>query len=79
LPVKTAQFTQFFRQVCSHTIKSLCLTERLYGALRLRERWKDVRRTVDDFMVREIHGRSERFLFKRGSMNISVLEDPKDF
>jgi hypothetical protein len=26
LPVKTAQFTQFFRQVC-HTVKSLRLTE----------------------------------------------------
>ena len=27
LLVKTAQFTQFFRQVCRHTVKSLSLTE----------------------------------------------------
>ena len=27
LPVKTAQFTQFFRQLCRHTVKSLILTE----------------------------------------------------
>ena len=27
LPVKTAQFTQFFRQVWRHTVKSLSLTE----------------------------------------------------
>jgi hypothetical protein len=27
LPVKTAQFTQFFRQVRVHTVKSLSLTE----------------------------------------------------
>jgi len=27
LPVKTAQFTQFFRQIGRHTIKSLGLTE----------------------------------------------------
>jgi hypothetical protein len=27
LPVKTAQFTQFFRQVCRHTVTSLILTE----------------------------------------------------
>jgi hypothetical protein len=33
LPVKTAQFTQFLRQVCRHTIKSLSLTESLQGAL----------------------------------------------
>jgi hypothetical protein len=26
LPVKTAQFAQFFRQVCLHTVKSLSLT-----------------------------------------------------
>ena len=32
LPVKTAQFTQFFRQVC-HTVKSLSLTESVQGAL----------------------------------------------
>jgi hypothetical protein len=33
LPVKTAQFTQFFRQVWHHTVKSLSLTESVYGAL----------------------------------------------
>jgi hypothetical protein len=33
LPVKTAQFTQFFRQICRHTVKSLSLTESVYGAL----------------------------------------------
>jgi hypothetical protein len=33
LPVKTAQFTQFFRQVWYHTVKSLSLTESLQGAL----------------------------------------------
>ena len=27
LLVKTAQFTQFFRQVCRHTVKSFSLTE----------------------------------------------------
>ena len=27
LPVKTAQFIQFFRQVLRHTVKSLSLTE----------------------------------------------------
>jgi len=27
LPVKTAQFTQFFRQVRRHTVKSLSLTD----------------------------------------------------
>jgi hypothetical protein len=32
LAVKTLQFTQFFRQVC-HTVKSLSLTESVYGAL----------------------------------------------
>ena len=26
-PVKTMQFTQFFHQVCRHTVKSLSLTE----------------------------------------------------
>jgi hypothetical protein len=29
LPVKTAQFTQFFRQVWRHTVKSLSLTEKV--------------------------------------------------
>ena len=33
LPVKTVQFTQFFRQVCRHTVKSLSLTESVEGAL----------------------------------------------
>jgi hypothetical protein len=33
LPVKTAQFTQFFRQVWSRTVKSLRLTESVQGAL----------------------------------------------
>ena len=32
LPVKTAQFTLFFRQVCRHTVKSLNLTEHVQGA-----------------------------------------------
>ena len=32
LPVKTVQFTQFFRQVLCHTVKSLSLTESLQGA-----------------------------------------------
>jgi hypothetical protein len=27
LPVKSAQFTQFIRQVCRHTVKSLSFTE----------------------------------------------------
>jgi hypothetical protein len=34
LPVKTAQVTQFFRQVRRHTVKSLSLTECVQGALR---------------------------------------------
>jgi hypothetical protein len=33
LPVKTAQFTQFFRQLRRHTVKSLSLTESVYCAL----------------------------------------------
>ena len=33
LPVKTAQFTQFFRQVWRHTVKSLSLTENVLGPL----------------------------------------------
>jgi hypothetical protein len=33
VPVKTAQFTQFFRQVGRHTVKSLSLTYSVYGAL----------------------------------------------
>jgi len=33
LPVKTAQFTLFFRQVRRHTVKSLSLTESVQGAL----------------------------------------------
>jgi hypothetical protein len=33
LPVKTAQFTQFFRQVWPHTVKSLSLTESVQGAV----------------------------------------------
>ena len=33
LPVKSAQFTQFFRQVCRHTVKSLSLTESVQGTL----------------------------------------------
>ena len=32
-PVKTAQFTHFFRQFRRHTVKSLSLTENVYGAL----------------------------------------------
>jgi hypothetical protein len=32
LPIKTAQFTQFFRQVWRHTEKSLSLTESVQGA-----------------------------------------------
>jgi len=32
LPVKTAQFTQFFCQVWRHTVKSLSLTESVQGA-----------------------------------------------
>ena len=32
LPVKTAQFTLFFRQVCCRTVKSLSLTESVLGA-----------------------------------------------
>jgi len=34
LPVKTAQFTQFFRQVWPNTVKSLSLNENVEGALR---------------------------------------------
>ena len=34
LPVKTAQFIQFFRQVWRHTVKSLSLTESVYKHLR---------------------------------------------
>ena len=33
LPVKTAQFTELFRQVWRHTVKSLSLTESVQGAL----------------------------------------------
>ena len=33
LPVKTAQFTQFFRQVWRHTVKSLSLSESVLGSL----------------------------------------------
>ena len=33
LPVKTVQFTQFFRQVWRHTVKSLSLTDSVRGAL----------------------------------------------
>ena len=33
LTVKTAQFTQFFHQVWRHTVKSLSLTESVWGAL----------------------------------------------
>jgi formate-dependent nitrite reductase membrane component NrfD len=33
MPVKTAQFTQLFRQVWHHTVKSLSLTESVQGAL----------------------------------------------
>jgi hypothetical protein len=33
LPVKTAQFNQFFRQVRRHRVKTLSLTEYVYGAL----------------------------------------------
>jgi hypothetical protein len=33
LPVKTVQFTLFFRQVWRHTVKSLSLTENVQGAL----------------------------------------------
>jgi hypothetical protein len=36
LPVKTAQFTQFSRQVWRHTVKSLSLTESVWGTLDLR-------------------------------------------
>jgi len=32
LPVKTAQFTQFSRQVWRHLVKSLSLTDSVYGA-----------------------------------------------
>jgi len=32
LPVTTAQFNQFFRQVWRHTVKSLSLTEGVHGA-----------------------------------------------
>ena len=32
LRVKTAQFTQFFRQVRRHTVKSFSLTESVQGA-----------------------------------------------
>jgi len=32
LPVKTAQLTQFFRQIWRHTVKSFSLTESVYGA-----------------------------------------------
>jgi hypothetical protein len=32
LPAKTAQFTQFFRQIWRHTVKSLRLTESVWGA-----------------------------------------------
>jgi hypothetical protein len=34
LPVKTAQFTKFFRQVDRHPVKSLSLTESVLGAFR---------------------------------------------
>ena len=33
LPVKTAQFTQFFRQILHHTVKSLSLTDSVYCAI----------------------------------------------
>jgi hypothetical protein len=39
LPVKTAQFTQFFRQVWRHTVKSLILTESVKGALERKLDW----------------------------------------
>ena len=32
LPVKTAQFTQFFRQALRHTVKPLGLNQSVYGA-----------------------------------------------
>jgi hypothetical protein len=35
LPVKTTQFTQVFRQLWRHTVKSLSLTESVWGTLRL--------------------------------------------
>jgi len=31
LPVKTARFSQFFRQLCRHKLKSLSLTDSTYG------------------------------------------------
>ena len=40
LPHKTAQFTQFFRQVWLHTIKSLSLTDSVYGALKCYFNWQ---------------------------------------
>ena len=36
LPVKTAQFAQFLRQVWRHTVKSLSLTGSVQGALRIK-------------------------------------------
>jgi hypothetical protein len=38
LPVKTAQFTKFFRQVWRRTVKSLSLTDSVYGAIHSRYR-----------------------------------------
>ena len=39
LPVKTAQFTQFFRQLRRHTVKSLSLTESVQDALQVVTFW----------------------------------------
>ena len=39
LPVKNAQFTQFFCRVWRHTVKSLSLTESVKGALSYAVRW----------------------------------------
>jgi hypothetical protein len=52
LPVKTAQFTQFFRQVWCHRVKSFSLTESVQGALqtmcdnRIISRYGDISRPV---------------------------------
>jgi hypothetical protein len=51
LPVITAQFTQFYRQVLRHTVKSLSLTQGVWGTLDYKIIYRVTIKEMDTFNV----------------------------
>jgi hypothetical protein len=65
LPVKSAQFTQFFHQVWHHMVKSLSLTENVYGTLHVSAIYSGYPQGVTSlFYVYSIYGNLSNYLWQ---------------